>query len=96
MTSSAITIAARALARHLPRPALLHYDGSDLQYIVALDKRTGKTVWKTEGSIDFKDLGPDGKPEAEGDMRKAFSTPQIIKVDGAPLLISMGAKATYA
>ena len=75
---------------------LLHYDGSDLQYVVALDKRTGKTVWKTPRSIDFKDLGPDGKPQAEGDMRKAFATPQIITVDGAPLLISMGAKATYA
>ena len=75
---------------------ILHYDGSDLQYVVALDKRTGKTVWKTERSIDFKDLGPDGKPEAEGDMRKAFATPQIVTVSGAPLLISMGAKATYA
>lgn len=75
---------------------LLHYDGSDLQYVVALDKRTGKTVWKTERSIDFQDLGPDGKPMAEGDLRKAFATPQIITVDGAPLMISMGAKATYA
>ena len=75
---------------------LLHYDGSDVQYVVALDKRTGRTVWKTERSIDFNDLGPDGKPQAEGDLRKAFSTPQVIEVDGAPLLISMGAKATYA
>ena len=75
---------------------LLHYDGSDVQYGVALDKRTGKTVWKTKRSIDFKDLGPDGKPQAEGDLRKAFSTPQVIEVDGAPLLVSMGAKATYA
>ncbi len=75
---------------------LLHYDGSDVQYAVALDKRTGKTVWTTPRSIDFQDLGPDGKPQAEGDMRKAFSTPQIVTVDGAPLMISMGAKATYA
>ena len=75
---------------------ILHYDGSDLQYAVALDKRTGKTVWKTERSIAFNDLGPDGKPQAEGDLRKAFATPQIITVEGAPLLISMGAKATYA
>ena len=45
---------------------LLHYDGSDLQYVVALDKRTGKTVWKTPRSIDFKDLGPTAsrKPKA--------------------------------
>jgi outer membrane protein assembly factor BamB len=75
---------------------ILHFDGSDLQYLVALDKRTGKTIWKTPRSIDFNDLGPDGKPQAEGDMRKAFATPQIITVGGAPLLISMGAKATYA
>jgi hypothetical protein len=27
---------------------------------------------------------------------RRFATPQIITVDGAPLLISMGAKATYA
>ena len=75
---------------------LLHYDGSDVQYVVALDKRTGKTVWRTDRSIDFQDLGPDGKPMAEGDLRKAFATPQIITVDGQPLMISMGAKATYA
>jgi outer membrane protein assembly factor BamB len=75
---------------------LLHYDGSDVQYVVALDKTSGKTIWKTERSIDFQDLGPDGKPMAEGDLRKAFATPQIITVDGAPLMISMGAKATYA
>jgi outer membrane protein assembly factor BamB len=75
---------------------LLHYDGSDVQYVVALDKRTGRTVWRTDRSIDFQDLGPDGKPMAEGDLRKAFATPQIITVDGQPLMISMGAKATYA
>ena len=75
---------------------LLHYDGSDVQYVVALDKKTGATVWKTERSIDFQDLGPDGKPMAEGDLRKAFATPQIVTVGGEPLMISMGAKATYA
>jgi outer membrane protein assembly factor BamB len=75
---------------------LLHYDGSDVQYVVALDKHTGKTIWLTKRSIDFQDLGSDGQPMAEGDLRKAFATPQIIDVDGQPLMISMGAKATYA
>jgi outer membrane protein assembly factor BamB len=74
---------------------LMHFDGSDHQFVVALDKRTGKTVWRTERSIDFKDLGPDGKPQAEGDMRKGFATPQIVTVDGKPVMISIGAKATY-
>jgi outer membrane protein assembly factor BamB len=75
---------------------LLHFDGSDQQYVAALDKRTGETIWRRQRSIDFRDLGPDGKPEAEGDLRKAFATPHIVEVDGRPIMISMGAKATYA
>jgi outer membrane protein assembly factor BamB len=74
---------------------ILHFDGSDRQFVMALDKRTGKTVWRTERSIDFKDLGADGKPEAEGDYRKAFATPQVVTVAGRPVLISIGSKATY-
>ena len=75
---------------------LMHFDGSDVQYAVALDKRTGKTVWKTPRSIDFQDLQPDGKPQADGDFRKAFATPHIVMVDGRPVLISLGSKAAYA
>jgi outer membrane protein assembly factor BamB len=75
---------------------IMHFDGSDVQYVVALDKHTGRTVWRTPRSIDFKDLGPDGKPNAEGDFRKAFSTPHIVTVGGEPLLISLGGKAAYA
>jgi outer membrane protein assembly factor BamB len=74
---------------------IMHFDGSDIQYVVALDKRTGKTVWRTPRSIDFHDLGPDGKPQAEGDFRKAFATPHVITVNGQPVLISIGSKATY-
>ncbi len=75
---------------------ILHFDGSDHQFLVALDKRSGKTVWRTERSIDFKDLGPDGKPDTEGDLRKAFSTPHAAEIDGQATLISQGAKAVYA
>jgi outer membrane protein assembly factor BamB len=74
---------------------LMHFDGSDHQFVVGLDKRTGKTVWRTERSIDFQDLGPDGKPKADGDFRKAFSTPQIVNVDGRPVMVSLGSKAIY-
>jgi outer membrane protein assembly factor BamB len=75
---------------------IMHYDGSDVQYVVALDKKTGKTVWRTPRSIDFKDLDKNGKPEADGDLRKAYATPHIIDVNGRPVLISLGAKAGYA
>ena len=46
---------------------IMNFDGSDAQFLIALDKRTGKTVWRKDRSIDFKDLGADGKPKAEGD-----------------------------
>lgn len=58
-----------------------------MQYVVALDKRTGATVWKTARSTDFAD--------ADGDLRKAYSTPIVIDV-GAAQLISCGAYAAMA
>jgi outer membrane protein assembly factor BamB len=40
-------------------------------------------------------VGPDGKPESEGDWRKAFSTAHVATIEGKPVLISQGAKAVY-
>ena len=75
---------------------IMHFDGSDKQFVIALDKRTGKTVWRTERSIDFKDLTADGKIEADGDFRKAFSTPIIVTVGADRMLLSLGSEAAYA
>jgi outer membrane protein assembly factor BamB len=75
---------------------IMHFDGSDRQFVAALDKRTGNTVWKTDRSIDFQDLGPDGKPQADGDFRKAFATPHIATFGNRSILISLGSKAAYA
>lgn len=74
---------------------IMNFDGSDHQFMIALNKHTGETVWRTERSIDFKDLEPDGKPFAEGDLRKAFATPHIATIHGKPVLLSVGAKAIY-
>jgi outer membrane protein assembly factor BamB len=75
---------------------ILHFDGSDRQYVVAMDKRTGKTVWQTKRSVDFHDLEPGtNQPVREGDFHKAFSTPVIAEVDGKPLLVSLGSMALY-
>jgi outer membrane protein assembly factor BamB len=74
---------------------LMHFDGSDHQYVVALDKRTGKTVWRTARSVDFQDLGPDGKPIGEGDFRKGFATPHLVTAGGTPVMVSIGSKAIY-
>lgn len=75
---------------------IMNFDGSDHQFVVALRKTTGETVWRVNRSIDFKDLGPDGKPMTEGDFRKAFSTPHVAMIEGLPTLLSQGAKALYA
>ena len=74
---------------------LMHFDGSDVQYVVGLDKRTGKTVWKTDRSIDFQDIEPNGRLKGDGDFRKAFSTPIVIEVGGVPVMVSLGSKAAY-
>ena len=66
----------------------LHFDGYDYQYIVALDKQTGKTVWKRDRDVDYG--------TADGDMKKAFSTPLVIDVAGQLQLISPCSKATIA
>ena len=66
---------------------ILNFDGTDLQYVVALDKRTGATVWKTDRSTDYAN--------ADGDNRKAYSTPIVIDA-GGPQLISCGAYAAEA
>jgi outer membrane protein assembly factor BamB len=72
-----------------------NFDGSDRQYLVALDKRTGRTLWQKDRSIDYKDLGPDGLPMIEGDLRKAFATCHVATLDGVVTLLSQGAKALY-
>jgi outer membrane protein assembly factor BamB len=74
---------------------ILHFDGADYQYVVALDTQDGRTVWKVDRAIDFRDLTPEGKPIRGGDFRKAFSSPLVVTHEGVPLLISVGSNATY-
>ncbi|MBC8468218.1 MAG: PQQ-binding-like beta-propeller repeat protein [Planctomycetes bacterium] len=74
---------------------ILTMDGVDVQYLIALDKTTGQTVWKTDRTAEWDDLDADGKPKDEGDLRKAYSTPLLIDVDGNKQMLSVGAKAVY-
>ena len=74
---------------------ILTMDGVDLQYHVALDKQTGKTVWKTDRSVAWNDEDVPGPMARDGDLRKAHSTPLIAKVEGKPQMFSAGAKAAY-
>jgi outer membrane protein assembly factor BamB len=74
---------------------ILTFDGADLQYTTALDKRTGKTIWKTDRTATWNDLDSSGRPSMEGDNRKAHSTPILREVGGRMQLLSPGAKAAY-
>jgi outer membrane protein assembly factor BamB len=75
---------------------ILTMDGVDLQYVVALDTKTGKTVWKTDRTAEWNDLDATGKPRDEGDLRKAYTTPLVVEVNGSPQMISVGAMAAYS
>ena len=75
---------------------MMNFDGSDYQFVAAVDKQTGRTAWRTDRDVDFGDIEPNGKPRAEGDFRKAFSTPRVFNLDGHDVLISLGSKALYA
>ncbi len=58
-------------------------DGADEQFVLALDKVSGKVAWKTpRPEID----APDGK------LRRAFSTPLVVTQDGREQLIVPGAQ----
>jgi outer membrane protein assembly factor BamB len=68
---------------------IVHYEGTDQQFIVALDKRTGETVWRTDRPKEYYDpLQPVGK--------KAYVTPIVLNVDGRDLLITNGAAVCNA
>ncbi len=60
-------------------------EGIDKQFMAALDKKTGETVWVCNRPADV--YTPDIKPV----FRKSYQTPAIIEVNGKPQLVSNGA-----
>lgn len=74
----------------------LTFDGVDAQFLMALNKNTGKTVWRTNRSTDYGDLDENGVPKSEGDLRKAYSTPSLVEVGGRMQLVSVGSRAGFA
>ncbi len=60
---------------------ILHFEGVDVRYIVALDKSNGNLVWRSDLPTEpFEPLNKIG--------RKAYITPVIINVKGHDMLIS--------
>ncbi len=68
---------------------IVHMEGSDMQYIVALDKKTGETLWKTDRPKELYD-------HLEYIGKKAYITPIIVKTNGRDLMISNGSAVCIA
>jgi len=68
---------------------ILHYEGVDVRFLVALDKTSGKLVWKSDRPAEpYKPLPEIG--------RKAYITPLVVNVKGRDLLISNGSAICIA
>jgi len=67
---------------------IFHMDGYDFHYIIALDKQSGTTVWKTDRNIEYG--------TTNGDLMKSFATPRVIEAAGKTQLISPSSKATIS
>ncbi len=65
---------------------LFNLDGSDLQFAAALDKHTGKLVWKTDRS---------GKMNDDPQLKKSYGTPLVVDVAGRPQLVSPASDWVY-
>ena len=67
---------------------VVHVDGRDVQYIIALDIATGKTVWKTPRSLDY-----DSFPIHH---RKAYCMPALVPRGEGQQLVSPAGRGLYA
>ena len=65
---------------------IIHFDGSDQQFIAALDKGSGKLAWKTARS---------GAMNARDQLKKAYGTPLIVKMNDKPVVVSPAADWVY-
>lgn len=65
---------------------VIHFDGSDQQFIAALDKNTGKMAWKTARS---------GKMNDRAQLKKAYATPLVVQINGKPVITSPAADWLY-
>ena len=67
---------------------IFNVDGRDVQYVIALNKKTGETAWKTNRSVNFSDV--------QVNQRKAYGTPFIIPRGNTNQMVSIGAKGVYS
>ena len=67
---------------------ILTFDGFDQQFVLALDKATGKQVWRADRAHDFR--------TGDGDQKKGYGTPVVFEIGGRSLLVSPAARGLVA
>jgi len=65
---------------------LLHFDGSDEQFVVGLELSSGKVKWKTDRS---------GEMNSNPQLKKCYASPLIVNIKGEDQLVSPGADWLY-
>jgi outer membrane protein assembly factor BamB len=65
---------------------MVHFDGSDVQFIVALSTETGKVLWRSERSGEM-----DPRPQ----QKKAYGTPLLVETASGPVVVSGAADWVY-
>ena len=65
---------------------VINFDGTDKQYVAALEKQTGKTVWSTTRT---------GTMDDRPDLKKAYCTPVVWQDAAGTQVISPGANWVY-
>lgn len=66
---------------------ITHFDGSDRQFIAALDTASGRVVWKTDRS---------GQMNENPQLKKCYGTPLLVTISGKLVVISPAADWLYA
>ena len=64
---------------------IVHLEGTETQYIVALNKEDGKTIWRYDRPKDLYETIP------QLVYRKSYQTPVFMEIDGQTQMISNGA-----
>ena len=67
---------------------VMHVDGRDVQYIIALNKEDGTTAWKTNRSLDYS--------KVPVHQRKAYGMPVLIPRGDKTQLIGVGGRGVFA
>lgn len=65
---------------------ILHLEGTDKQFIVALNKATGESAWHYDRPEELY-----GNDDHSPVHKKSYQTPVIVEVDGTPQMVSNGA-----